>query len=149
MNNAFLMALKSEDPNTKVGVCIADKERRIFELGYNRMPKISDRCDKKYSWSRSHSTPKEWLNSKYPNVLHAEMDAILFKFRSSLSDCTMHTLLFPWNECAKLIVESGFKRVIYYSDKYCPDKYTDASKTVFERADVQHEKFQTKNEKYS
>ena len=51
------------------------------------------------------------------------MDAILNKTCSSLNGCAMYFLIFPWNECAELITDSGINKVVYYYDKYSESKY--------------------------
>jgi len=38
MGIAFLSAMRSKDPNTQVGCCIATKNNRIASLGYNGLP---------------------------------------------------------------------------------------------------------------
>ena len=58
------------------------------------------------------------------------MDAIMNKTCLSLKDCTMYTLIFPWNESAKLIVESGIKKVIYYSHKFNKSPFIKASEII-------------------
>ena len=138
MSVAFLTALRSEDPSTKVGACIVSKHGKIVGLGYNKSPgNVSIPWNKK---DDSH----DYLHSKHPYVLHTEMDAILNKTCESLQDCTMYSLVWPWNECAKLIIESGIKKLVYYVDKFSTGKdkeYMDASKILFAKAKVICEKF--------
>ena len=132
--------MRSEDPSTKIGACIVNKNGKIVGLGYNKSP-----GNVSIPWSRENH---DWLCTKYPYVLHAEMDAILNKSCESLQDCTMYSLVLPWNECAKLIIESGIKKLIYYVDKYSDTdqkKYIDASKRLFFEANIEFEKFQLKN----
>ena len=130
--------MRSEDPYTKVGACIVSKHGKIVGLGYNKSPgHVSIPWNKK---DESHN----WLHSKYPYVLHAEMDAILNKTCESLQDCTMYSLVLPWNECAKLIIESGIKKLVYYVDKFSSGnnkEFIDASKILFNEANVICEKF--------
>ena len=138
MSVAFLTTLRSEDSSTKVGACIISKHGKIVGLGYNKSPgNIS------ISWNKKDDS-HDYLQSKYPDVLHAEMDAILNKTCESLQDCTMYSLVLPWNECAKLIIESGIKKLVYYVDKFSTSKdkgYMDASKILFAKAKVICEKF--------
>ena len=145
MSVAFLTAMRSEDPSTKVGACIVNEIEKVVGLGFNRTPGIgvSIEWDNVAGYDPSE---EEWINSKYPYVLHAEMDAILNKTYCSLNGCTMYTLVFPWNECAKLIVESGIKKVVYYRDKYMADVHIEASKKLFAQAGVVHKKFTPENE---
>lgn len=46
-------------------------------------------------------------------VVHAEANAILHKTCIDLSGCTLYVTLFPCNECAKLIIQSGIKKVYF------------------------------------
>ena len=141
MSVALLTGLRSDDSSAKVGACIVNQEEKIVGLGYNRFPKISPNCGEKYPVSRNVDTLGQLFNSKYPYILYAEMDAIMNKTCLSLKDCTMYTLIFPWNECAKLIVESGIKKVIYYSDKFNKSPFIKASEIILQRAGVKLEKF--------
>ena len=132
MSVAFINALKSGDPSTKAGACIVNQEKNIVAVGCNRAPGKLENIP----WNKNISSDEEWLNSKYPYILYAEMDAILNKTCSSLEGCTLYTLIFPWNECAKLIVESGIKKVVYFCDKYPDNKYIEGSKRLFNEANI-------------
>ena len=139
MSVAFLTALRSEDPSTKVGVCIVNKNGKIVGIGYNKSSK-----DISISW---HVKDKAsgWVNTKYPYILHAEMDAILNKSCESLEDCTMYSLVLPYSECAKLIVESGIKQLVYYVDKYSAGVNKgslEATRNLFKKGNVKYEKFE-------
>ena len=57
------------------------------------------------------------LENKYLYVCHAEMNAILNKNSADVERCSIYVALFPCNECAKMIIQSGIKEVIYLSDK--------------------------------
>ena len=73
------------------------------------------------------------------------MDAILNKTCKSLEDCTMYSLVLPYHECAKLIVESGITKLVYYVDKYSgtTNKHCiDAFKISFEAANIECKQFQ-------
>ena len=124
MGVAKLTAMRSKDPNTQVGACIVDNEKRILSVGYNGAPNGFD--DDKFPWDRS-GIP---LETKYLYVCHAEMNAIT-NFRGSrkdLKDSTIYVDLFPCNECAKQIIQSGIKHVIYLCDKYADTDGVKASK---------------------
>ena len=60
------------------------------------------------------------------------------KNSSDLTDCKMYVALFPCNECAKQIIQSGIKEVIYMSDKYADKASTKASKRMFDSTGVKH-----------
>ncbi|XP_067948282.1 deoxycytidylate deaminase-like [Watersipora subatra] len=133
---AFLSAQRSKDPSSQVGACIVNPAKKIVGIGYNGMPNGCD--DDSLSWDRSG----DWLDTKYPYVCHAEMNAILNKNSSSVEGCTIYVALFPCNECAKLVIQSGIKEVIYYSDKYHDDKKMLASRTLLSMAGVAYRQFQ-------
>ena len=129
MGVAMLSALRSKDPSTKVGACIVNKNKRIVGIGYNGFP--CGCSDDEFPWERSG----DFLDTKYPYVVHAEPNAIL-NSTSSLVDCSIYVTLFPCCECAKLIIQSGIKEIVYISDKHACDDSTIASKRLFEAAGV-------------
>ncbi len=62
--------------------------------------------DDKLPWGKTSDDP---LETKYPFVCHAEMNAILNKNSADVEDCSIYVALFPCNECAKMIIQSGVK----------------------------------------
>ncbi|XP_007998550.2 deoxycytidylate deaminase isoform X3 [Chlorocebus sabaeus] len=99
---AFLSAQRSKDPNSQVGACIVNSENKIVGIGYNGMP--NGCSDDLLPWSR---TAKNKLDTKYPYVCHAELNAIMNKNSTDVKGCSMYVALFPCNECAKLIIQAG------------------------------------------
>nr|CAB3236433.1 deoxycytidylate deaminase [Phallusia mammillata] len=128
---AFLSAQRSKDPSTQVGACIVNDENKIVGIGYNGMP--NGCSDNELPWRREAD---DWLDTKYPYVCHAEMNAIMNKNCSSVKGCTIYVALFPCNECAKIIVQSGIKHVIYFSDKHKEEEKTIASRRLLDLAGV-------------
>ncbi|KAJ8271771.1 hypothetical protein COCON_G00106300 [Conger conger] len=139
---AFLSAQRSKDPNSQVGACIVNQENKIVGIGYNGMP--NDCNDDLLPWARSSS---DWLDTKYPYVCHAELNAIMNKNSADVKGCTMYVALFPCNECAKLIIQAGIKDVIYLSDKYHGRKEFTASRRLLDMAGIEYKKFQPKRGK--
>lgn len=127
MNIALLSARRSKDPNTKVGACIVSKDNRILSIGYNGAPNGFD--DNYFPWKREG----EFLEVKYAYVCHAELNAILNYpgVRENLKDAKIYVDLFPCNECAKAIVQSGIKEVFYLDDKYADTDGFKASVMIF------------------
>ena len=113
MGAAMLCAERSKDPNTQVGACIVNDENRILSVGYNGFPAGCD--DDVFPWDRSANDP---YDTKYLYVCHAELNAILNCRGRSLAGSRIYVALFPCNECAKAIIQSGIKEVIYLSEKY-------------------------------
>ena len=143
MGIAMLSAMRSKDPNTQVGACIVSKTNRILSIGYNGTPNGFE--DKYFPWDREGS----FLETKYPFVCHAEMNAISnFKGdKKDLEGAKLYVTLFPCNECAKLVVQNGIKEVIYLSDKYKETDGTKASKLMFTACKVKYTEFPKKNRK--
>lgn len=134
----------SKDPSTQEGACIVNDENKIVGIGYNGFPKNCS--DDVLPWSRT-STDGSILSTKYPFVCHAEMNAILNKNEANLKNCTIYTSLFPCNECTKLIIQSGIKKVVYLSDKYAETEQTKASKWMLNLAKIEIEQFIPKRKK--
>lgn len=130
MGLAHLSALRSKDPNTQVGAAIVDENHRVVSVGYNGFP--TGVSDDEFPWSREGGV----LDSKYAFVVHAELNAILNSQRS-VKGCTIYVSLFPCNECAKAIIQSGIKRIVYESDKYNGADTNIASKRMLKAAGVE------------
>ena len=134
MGIAKLSALRSKDPSTQVGACIVSSDNRILSMGYNGTPNGFD--DQDFPWDREGHA----LNTKYLYVCHAELNAIL-NFRGHKRDfegAKIYVALFPCNECAKAIIQSGIKEVIYLSDKYKDQDNFKASKILFDKCNVKY-----------
>jgi len=130
---AQLSAKRSKDPSTQVGACIVNSKKRIIGVGYNGFP--IGCSDDELPWDREG----DFLQTKYPYVCHAEMNAITnASNKPELADATMYTSLFPCNECAKLIVQSGIKEVVFLSDKYNSDPVFVAARRIFDMAGVKY-----------
>ena len=89
----------------------------------------------------------EALNTKYPFVVHGELNAILNAKGKDLSGCRIYVALFPCNECAKAIIQSGISEVIYLSDKYANTDSVRASKLMFKCAGVKLSQLKATHEK--
>lgn len=130
MGLAHLSALRSKDPNTQVGACIVDKDNKIVSVGYNGMPRGVK--DEDVPWAREGG----FVDTKYAYVVHAELNAILNTPRL-LKDCTLYVSLFPCNECAKAIIQSGIKKIVYESDKYNGTDGNIVSKKMLKMAGIE------------
>lgn len=130
MGVALLSARRSKDPGTQVGACIVNEKNKIVGAGYNGLPAGCD--DDEFPWDKSG----DFLQTKYPYVCHAELNAILNNIGMDLHGCRIYTALFPCNECAKAIIQAGIAEVIYLSDKYAANDIFIASKTMLDKAGV-------------
>lgn len=137
MGIAKLAALRSKDPNTQVGACIVDNNNVILSTGYNGFP--IGCSDDEFPWIRQADREEE---TKYPYVVHAELNAILNAGGKDLRGSRIYVALFPCNECAKAIIQSGIGEVVYLSDKYKNTPMTMASRRMLEMAGVKLTQFQ-------
>ncbi len=142
MGIAIMSAARSKDPGTQVGACIVDQDNRILSVGYNGMP--AGCSDDIMPWNREGTN----LESKYFFVCHAELNAILnYRGGGTLKGSRCYATLFPCNECAKAIIQSGISEVIYLSDKYSDTESTIASKRMFDMAGVKYTAYDSKHKK--
>lgn len=118
---ASVWAENSHCTRNKVG-CLIVNNRTIISDGYNGtpsgFPNLCEDCD----------------NKTLPTVLHAEANAITKIARStnSAEGSTLYVTLSPCFDCAKLIIQSGIKRIVY-SETY---RNTDSFK-LFEQAGIE------------
>jgi len=130
MGIAIFTSLRSKDPNSKVGAVIVNENQHIVGTGYNGFVAGAD--ENAFSWGRDG----EWLDTKYPFVVHAEANAILNSTTDVLNNCRVYATLFPCNECAKHIAQKKIKEVIFLSEKYKGEDFHTASETIFRAAGV-------------
>lgn len=136
MGIALLSANRSKDPNTRVGACIVSKDNKILSVGYNGMPIGCN--DDLMPWEREG----EALDTKYPYVCHAELNAILNYSGGSLYGAKLYVSLFPCNECAKAIIQSGIREIIYIEDKYKDTDGVRASKRMFDMVGITYRQYE-------
>lgn len=129
MGVAILAAQRSKDPNTQVGACIVSEDNKILSIGYNGMP--LNCSDDEFSWRRD-----SFSDNKYFYIVHSELNAILNYRGGSLEGSKIYVTLFPCNECAKAIIQSGIRSVIYWDDKYADTNEVKASKRMITTAGI-------------
>ena len=137
MGVAKLSGLRSKDPNTQVGCCIVSRENKILSMGYNGFPRGCS--DDDFPWARDGEDP---LETKYVYSTHSELNAILNYSGGSLAGAKLYVSLFPCNECAKAIIQSGISEVIYDCDKYAATPSVIASKRMMDAAGVVYRKYE-------
>ena len=125
MGVALLSGERSKDSNSQVGACIVSEDNKILSIGYNGFPRGCS--DDEISWEREG----EFANTKYPYVCHGELNAILNYTGTTLKNSRIYVALFPCNECAKIIIQSGIKEVVYLCDKYATSENNIASRKLF------------------
>lgn len=140
MATARLFAMRSKDPNTQVGACIVDSHHRILSIGYNGTPNGMD--DGEFPWGRDGNSE---LDKKYLFVCHSELNAVL-NFRGSterMQGATLYVDLFPCNECAKVIAQSGIAEVVYLRDLYPDSDSVIASKRIFDSCGISYRRYES------
>ena len=130
MSVATLSSMRSKDPNTQVGACIVNQDKKIVGTCYNGFP--IGCSDDALPWARTGAP----LETKYPFVCHAELNAILNSISRDLRGCTLYVVMFPCNECAKAIIQSGIREVVYRDNKYPDSDSVKASMMMLNGAGV-------------
>jgi len=141
MSVALLAGMRSKDPSSQVGACIVSEDNKILSMGYNGFPKGCS--DDEFPWAREG----ESLDVKYPYVVHSELNAILNYRGGSLEGAKLYVSLFPCNECAKAIIQSGIRTVVYDDDKYFDTPSVIASKRMMDAAGVRYYRYQRSGRK--
>lgn len=137
MSVAKLSAYRSKDPNTQVGACIVNPDKKIVGVGYNGLPWGCE--DEDFPWEvRDGDLDK----TKYPYVVHAELNAIL-NSTGNLKGCKIYVSLFPCHECVKAIIQSGIKEIIYEDEKYNGTSSDVAAKRMLDSAGVKYTKLKS------
>jgi dCMP deaminase len=135
MSLALLSAKRSKDPQTQVGACIVSGSKKIVGIGYNGFPHLgpvsNDDC---LPWGRTPGS--RTVDTKYPFVCHAEMNAVMNKNQQDIAGCSVYTTLFPCNECAKILIQSGVREVVYLSDSKASQISMRASRKMLETVGV-------------
>ena len=134
MGVAKMSAMRSKDPNTQVGACIVSNDNKILSMGYNGFP--IGCSDDEFPWAREG----EEIDIKYMYIAHGELNAILNYRGGSLDNAKIYVTLFPCNECAKAIIQSGIKTVVYENDKDTAAVL--ASKRMFKAAGIHFYQYQ-------
>jgi dCMP deaminase len=101
MRFAVESAKQSYAIRSKVG-CVVVKDDRVLSIGYNGTPPgFPNECEKD--------------GVTIPEVIHAEQNAIYKMARdgAAAKDSTIYVTLSPCYECAKAIITSGIKRLVY------------------------------------
>jgi len=136
MGIALLSSMRSKDPNTQVGACLVDTEKKIVGIGYNGFP--TGVSDDLFPWDNKS---ENYLENKYPYVVHAEANAIL-NANVSLKNCSLYVTLFPCDECAKIIIQSGIKQIYFLQDKYDKTPSNLAAKKMLDACKIKYIKLE-------
>ncbi len=118
MNLATDLAARSHCVRAQVGAVLAI-DTRIISIGYNGPPAGTHNCDEEWPETGCERDSRGSCSLS----LHAEQNAILFasKNGSNLQGATLYCTLSPCIACARLILSSGIKHVIF-KDSYAAYK---------------------------
>lgn len=108
MSMVYLVAMKSKDPNTKIGAVIVGKDHEIISCGFNGLPRgMKDDLD-------SYNSKPD----KYFWYEHAERNAVYNAARNGIHTlgCTMYTQGVPCADCARGAIQAGIKEVVVHTD---------------------------------
>ncbi len=110
MNLAADLAKRSHCVKNQVGAVLT-KETRIISIGYNGPPANTHNCDEEWP---NEGCPRDSRNS-CSLALHAEENAILYAIKNGtqIQGATLYTTLSPCIACARLILSSGIKEVMF------------------------------------
>lgn len=138
MRVALAASLRSKDPNTQVGACIAGSDNRILSVGYNGTPSGIE--DDEFPWETTDNP----LTDKHNYVIHAEANALL-NYRAALKELDgsrIYVTLFPCQECAKMLAQAGISEVIFLDDKYKGTIGDDIARSVLDKCGVSYRKME-------
>ena len=135
MGLALLSQGRSKDPSTQTGACIVDNDYRIISVGYNGATRGMNDDDLPWD-SKGEETGDLW-HIKNTWVVHAERNAILNSHGADLNGSTLYVTFFPCNECAKSIIQSGIKKVVYLR-MYSYADIVNITKKMFDAAGVEY-----------
>lgn len=129
MRMAHTIAERSKDPSTQAGSVITTADNIVIGLGYNGFPRGVD--NDAFPWERDG----DLVDTKYAYICHAEENAV-YNANGNLKGAKLYTTLYPCNECAKTIIQTGIKEVIYESNKYADVQTFMAAPRMFDAAGV-------------
>ena len=131
MQMAKLAATRSTCLRRKVGAVIV-KDSHVLSTGYNGSPRGVSHCEEKGCLRVLMNVPSGTRHELCRGV-HAEQNAVTQAayFGTSVKDATIYTTTFPCSLCAKILINSGIKEIVY-SEGYMDD----LSKDILEETDI-------------
>lgn len=133
MEIAQLVKSRATCPRRSVGAVIV-RDKQIIATGYNGAPRGLPHCP-------VGGPEREWPDGCMRaghciRALHAEQNAILqaAKIGVACEGASIYVTCQPCNNCAKMIINSGIRRVLYegdYPDEFSKELFRDAAMEVF------------------
>ena len=123
--------------------CVIVKDKRIMTPGYNGAPAGLRTCKERCECLRDKLGIPSGTRAEVCYAIHAEQNAIIqaAKLGVSIDGATLYCTHQPCSVCAKMIINSGVKRIVY-QEGY-PDQF---SLELLEEAKVQIERFDAEKE---
>ena len=131
MQMAKLAATRSTCLRRKVGAVIV-KDSHVLSTGYNGSPRGVSHCEEKGCLRVLMNVPSGTRHELCRGV-HAEQNAVTQAayFGTSVKDATIYTTTFPCSLCAKILINSGIKEIVY-SEGYMDN----LSKDILDETDI-------------
>jgi Deoxycytidylate deaminase len=113
MSMAELVSQRSTCVRRKVGAVVV-KDKHILSTGYNGSPKGTKHCEE-LGCIRDQMNIPSGTRHELCRGVHAEQNAVAQAayFGVSVKDATIYTTTFPCSMCAKILINSGIKEVVY------------------------------------
>ncbi len=131
-----LSGMRSKDPTSQIVACIVSQYNKILSMGYNGFPEGCS--DDEFPWTKNGDE----LESKFLYVTHSELNAILNYRGGSLEGSKLYVSRFPCNECAKAIIQSGIKTIVFEYEKHSDRADVVASKRMLNAAGVNYYQYE-------
>ncbi|MBQ4289181.1 MAG: cytidine/deoxycytidylate deaminase family protein [Clostridia bacterium] len=124
--------------NRHVGAVMV-KNKRVLTTGYNGAPSGIKSCVERGECLRQKLGIASGTRAEICYAIHAEQNAIIqaAKLGVSLEGATLYCTHFPCTICAKMIINSGVKRIVYRNSY--PD---DFSKQLLDQTDIVLERYE-------
>ena len=118
------------------------KDKRVMTTGYNGAPAGMKTCKERGECLRRKLGIPSGTRAEICYAIHAEQNAIIqaAKIGVSIQDATLYCTHQPCSVCAKMIVNSGIRRVVY--EQGYPDDFALA---FFKETGVVLERYQKEN----
>tara|TARA_Y100000310_G_C20607740_1_gene776399 strand:+ start:606 stop:1124 length:519 start_codon:yes stop_codon:yes gene_type:complete len=123
MAHAFLAATRSSCIHLHTG-CVVVKDKRILSSGYNGAPPGVENCLDRGCRKNDFNVEFDKKGTATCRGVHAEINALSQIARKDLKDTVIYTVFFPCSSCAKAIVGSGIKEVVFSKIYLEPDTLT-------------------------
>jgi dCMP deaminase len=115
MNIAKEVSRRSTCCRKQVGSILVSDKQKIISCGWNGVPSGKEHCADVFSSKDRYEEDFYKIHGEWSkdNELHSELNCIIHCDRDKLKTSTLYTTLSPCTECAKIIIASEIKKVVY------------------------------------